>query len=62
MQIKTRALRHEVVHLPAPADVDYESIGCSSSDSDIGAYWRPEFGNNPVIFRLKHLSWLSVWE
>jgi glycine/D-amino acid oxidase-like deaminating enzyme len=46
MQIKTRALRHEVVHLPAPSDVDYESIGCPSSDSDIGGYWRPEIGNN----------------
>ena len=46
MQIKTRALRHEVVHLPAPSDVDYESIGCPSSDSDIGGYWRPEVGNN----------------
>ncbi len=46
MKIKTRALRHEVVHLPAPSDVDYESIGCPSSDSDIGAYWRPEVGNN----------------
>jgi sarcosine oxidase subunit beta len=46
MKIKTRALRHEVVHLPAPEGVDYESIGCPSSDSDIGAYWRPEVGNN----------------
>ncbi len=46
MKIKTRALRHEVVHLPAPKGFDYESIGCPSSDSDIGAYWRPEVGNN----------------
>ena len=46
MKIKTRALRHEVVHLPAPPGVDYESIGCPSSDSDIGAYWRPEVGNH----------------
>jgi len=46
MNIKTRALRHEVVHLPAPADVDYEAIGCPSSDSDVGAYWRPEVGNH----------------
>jgi len=46
MKIKTRALRHEVVHLPAPSGVDYESIGCPSSDSDIGAYWRPEIGNH----------------
>jgi len=46
MKIKTRALRHEVVHLPTPSGVDYESIGCPSSDSDIGAYWRPEVGNH----------------
>ncbi|MCG6912195.1 MAG: FAD-binding oxidoreductase [Deltaproteobacteria bacterium] len=46
MKIKTRALRHEVVHLPAPEGVDYESIGCPSSDSDVGAYWRPEVGNH----------------
>jgi sarcosine oxidase, subunit beta len=46
MKIKTRALRHEVVHLPAPEGIDFESIGCPSSDSDIGAYWRPEVGNN----------------
>ncbi len=46
MKIKTRALRHEVAHLPAPEGVDYESTGCPSSDSDIGAYWRPEVGNH----------------
>jgi len=46
MKIRTKALRHEVVHLPAPPGVDYESIGCPSSDSDIGAYWRPEVGNH----------------
>jgi sarcosine oxidase subunit beta len=46
MKIRTRALRHEVIHVPAPEGVDYESIGCPSSDSDIGGYWRPEVGNN----------------
>jgi sarcosine oxidase subunit beta len=46
MNIKTRALRHEVIHVPAPDGVDYESIGCPSSDSDVGAYWRPEVGNH----------------
>ena len=46
MKIKTHALRHEVVHLPAPEGIDYESIGCPSSDSDVGAYWRPEAGNH----------------
>jgi len=46
MKIKTRPLRHEVVHLQAPPGVDFESIGCPGSDSDIGAYWRPEVGNH----------------
>jgi len=46
MKIKTRALRHEVAHLPVPEGFDYESTGCPSSDSDIGAYWRPEVGNH----------------
>lgn len=46
MKIKTRALRHEVVHVPAPEGFDYEMRGCPSSDSDIGAYWRPEVGNH----------------
>ncbi len=46
MKIKTRALRHEVVHVPAPEGFDYEMLGCPSSDSDIGAYWRPEVGNH----------------
>lgn len=46
MKIKTRALRHEVVHVPAPEGFDFERYGCPSSDSDIGAYWRPEVGNH----------------
>ncbi len=46
MNIKTKALRHEVIHVPAPEGVDYEAGGCPSSDSDIGGYWRPEVGNH----------------
>ena len=46
MNIKTKALRHEVIHVPAPEGVDYEASGCPSSDSDIGGYWRPEVGNH----------------
>jgi len=46
MKIKTRALRHEVAHLPSPEGFDYEFTGCPSSDSDVGAYWRPEVGNH----------------
>ncbi|MBT4286367.1 MAG: FAD-binding oxidoreductase [Deltaproteobacteria bacterium] len=46
MNIKTNALRHEVVHVPAPEGFDFEALGCPSSDSDIGGYWRPEVGNH----------------
>ncbi len=46
MNITTRPLRHEVIHIPAPRGFDYESVGCPTSDNDIGAYWRPEVGNH----------------
>ena len=46
MKIKTRALRHEVIHIPAPSGFDFEAVGCPSSDRDIGCYWRPEVGNH----------------
>lgn len=46
MKIKTRALRHEVVHLPTPEGFEYEANGGPASDSDVGAYWRPEVGNH----------------
>lgn len=49
MKIKTKALRHEVCHVPAPEGVDYEGAGCVFSDSDIGAYIRPETGNHILI-------------
>jgi len=49
MKIKTRALRHEVCHVPAPKGIDYEGKGCVFSDSDIGAYIRPETGNHILI-------------
>lgn len=46
MNIKTRALRHEVVHVPAPAGFNVETEGCVTSDSDISTYARPEHGNH----------------
>lgn len=46
MKIKTRALRHEVVHIPVPEGFEYEGTGGPASDSDVGAYWRPEVGNH----------------
>ncbi len=49
MNIKTRALRQEVVHLPSPDGFDYMSQGPVTSDSDIAVYSRPETGNH-ILF------------
>jgi sarcosine oxidase subunit beta len=49
MKIKTRALRHEVAHVPSPEGFDFEKDGYVISDSDIGCYTRPEIGNHILI-------------
>ena len=49
MKIKTRALRHEVPHVPSPPDFNYEEKGMVTSDSDIGAYTRPASGGQILI-------------
>jgi sarcosine oxidase subunit beta len=49
MAISTRALRQEVVHVPAPEGFDFEADGTVVSDSDIGCYARPEKGNHILI-------------
>jgi len=49
MTIKTRPLRQEVVHMPAPEGFDFENNGLIVSDSDIACYCRPEHGNNILV-------------
>ena len=49
MNIKTRALRHEVAHVPSPEGFDFEHDGCVFSDSDIATYIRPELGNHMLV-------------
>jgi len=49
MNVKTHALRHEVHHVPAPPDCDFETDGYHTSDGDTGIYFRPESGNNIII-------------
>ena len=49
MNIKTRALRHEVHHVPAPAGFDYEGEGMHTSDGDQAIYFRPEVGNHILL-------------
>jgi sarcosine oxidase subunit beta len=48
MRIKTRPLRHEVHHVPAPLDSDFGSTGITTSDGDLGIYFRPE-GENHIL-------------
>ncbi len=49
MNIKTRALRHEVHHAPGPAAFDYEQDGFNIADDDNGIYFRPETGNHILV-------------
>lgn len=49
MNIKTRALRHEVAHVPAPKGMNFERDGLVYSDSDIHTYVRPDVGNHLLI-------------
>lgn len=49
MNIKTRPLKQEVCHVPAPEGFDYNSLGTIISDGDVGCYSRPEIGNHILI-------------
>jgi sarcosine oxidase subunit beta len=49
MNIKTRPLRQEVCHVPAPEGFDYNNLGTIISDGDVGCYSRPEVGNHVLI-------------
>ncbi len=49
MTIKTRPLRQEVVHVPAPEGFDFEADGTIVSDGDIACYCRPEHGNHILV-------------
>ncbi len=49
MNIRTRALRHEVDYVPAPEDYDAGRHGFVIGDDDIGGYCRPEVGNKLLV-------------
>ncbi|NCG37841.1 MAG: FAD-dependent oxidoreductase [Actinobacteria bacterium] len=49
MNIKTKALRHEVHHVPSPEGFDFEARGVVASDDDLGIYFRPEVGNHILV-------------
>ena len=49
MNIKTRALRHEVHHVPSPEGFNYNQDGVHGSDGDNAIYFRPEAGNSILV-------------
>ena len=49
MNIKTKALRHEVHHVPSPPGFDYNHDGVHGSDGDNAIYFRPEAGNTILV-------------
>ena len=49
MRIRTRALKREVCHVPAPKGLDFNVLGTMISDGDTGSYARPEVGNNLLV-------------
>ncbi|MDP3984440.1 MAG: FAD-dependent oxidoreductase [Acidimicrobiia bacterium] len=49
MRITTRALRHEVHHVPSPKGLEFEKDGMLVGDDDLGTYFRPEVGNNILV-------------
>jgi sarcosine oxidase subunit beta len=49
MSVRTRALRHEVHVVPAPGDCDVESQVYTTSDGDLGIYFRPDAGNQILV-------------
>jgi len=61
MNVKTRALRHEVHHVPAPEGFDFETAGRHVSDGDLGIYFRPEAGNNILVGSEDPLCDPRVW-
>jgi glycine/D-amino acid oxidase-like deaminating enzyme len=42
MAVRTRPLRQEVHHVPAPLEFDYGNDGITTSDGDTGVYFRPD--------------------
>jgi sarcosine oxidase subunit beta len=49
MNVRTRALRHELHVVPAPPGSDYGTRGMQVSDGDLGINFRPETGNQILV-------------
>ena len=63
MGVRTRPLRQEVAHLPAPPGADLEHRPLICADGDVGCYWRSEVGNTLLIGGLEPacdpLEWIE---
>ena len=49
MRVPTRPMRHEVAHLPLPADFSSAHYRCVVGDGDAGVYMRPDIGDNILL-------------
>ncbi len=49
MKIQTKALRHEVHHVPSPDGLDFENDGYLVGDDDLGTYFRPDVANHILV-------------
>jgi sarcosine oxidase subunit beta len=49
MRVQTQAMRHEVAHVPAVANVVPDHHLCVVGDSDTGVYMRPDIGDKLLI-------------
>jgi len=49
MAVRTRAMRQELHHVPAPSDVDWFANGLHVVDGDLGINFRPESGNAVLV-------------
>jgi sarcosine oxidase, subunit beta len=49
MNVRTRPLRHEVHLVPAPTGCEAESDTYTTSDGDLGIYFRPDAGNHILV-------------
>jgi sarcosine oxidase subunit beta len=49
MRVTTRPLRHEVHHVPAPPGSDFGRHGITTSDGDLGIYFRPEGADHILV-------------
>ena len=61
MRIRTRALKREVCHVPAPKGIDFNVQGTMISDGDTGSYARPEVGNNLLVGSMDPKCDAQVW-